>query len=162
MNLSDIYRAVFNDLFQSPQGLQPYTLYSRYGLQPDDAVDFILKYKADDIISISDDNKLSLTPKGRKCINQVIYSIPIFAPRDKDYNISYRPCSPREDIFEPFVPSSKFLDRMLGRDIRRLSKDVATLLSDINELTQTIENIKENQNLPESEIRSEVAPPDKG
>lgn len=45
MDIKLKYRNVFYSLYQSSKGLLAYTLYSRYNIQPTEAVEFINQYE---------------------------------------------------------------------------------------------------------------------
>lgn len=52
MDIKLKYRNVFYSLYQSSKGLLAYTLYSRYNIQPTEAVEFINQYEKEGIITI--------------------------------------------------------------------------------------------------------------
>lgn len=110
------YRDILRVLFESQNGLQAFSLYSRLGIEPEIILDFVDKYKSLGIISVSnDENRISLTDKGRNNIHAIIKDLELSAgfasdsflsklrfPAIKKYAPYVRSYNERNEDIEPF------------------------------------------------------------
>jgi hypothetical protein len=110
MDIKLKYRKIFLDLFDSEKGLFAYTLYSRYAVQPSEAIDFIDIYKKDGIISIDEEQRIKLTAKGRGKINVILNKL-VPKQREKASYISELKLKESIGIFEPYLPDIQFYER---------------------------------------------------
>ncbi|MCM1291721.1 MAG: hypothetical protein NC207_07310 [Bacteroides sp.] len=99
-----IYRDILRELFESSNGLQAFTLYSRCLINPEDILRFIDVYGKKGFISISEDkSKLELTAKGRQECAAEIQSLSNEAGIKSDNYLSTILTSPI-NIYSPYVP----------------------------------------------------------
>lgn len=110
MDINSKQRRVFTDLFASTTGLLVYTLYSRYRLEPSEAVEFIHHYQQDGIISIDANNRLQLTLKGRESIGNILDKIISSKEVESDYFDEQKVGNPLA-LFEPFLPDVSFVNK---------------------------------------------------
>ena len=110
------YRDILKVLFESQSGLQAFSLYSRLKIEPEIILDFVDKYKSLGIISVSnDENRISLTDKGRNNIHSIIKDLELSAsfatdsflsklrfPPINKYAPYVRPYNERSKDIEPF------------------------------------------------------------
>lgn len=111
-----VYRDILKILFESQNGLQAFSLYSRLGIEPEVILDFVDKYKSLGIISVSNDqSRISLTDNGRNIIHSIIKDLELsagfasnsflsklrFTPINK-YAPYVRPYNGRSEVIEPF------------------------------------------------------------
>ena len=67
-----IYTYILRDLYNSSNGLYPFTLYKRYKISARDMFLFIKKYSEKGFVNYSED-KLSLSEKGQKAVFSEIF-----------------------------------------------------------------------------------------
>ncbi len=76
------YRDILKVLYESQNGLQAFSIYSRLGIEPEIILDFVDKYQSLGFVSVSnDENRISLTDSGRNNIHSII--------RDLELNASF-------------------------------------------------------------------------
>lgn len=74
------YRDILRVLFESQNGLQAFSLYSKLGVEPEIILDFVDKYKSLGMISVSnDENRIALTESGRKNFHSTIKDLELSA-----------------------------------------------------------------------------------
>ncbi len=119
MDISRKYKDIFYGLYVSSKGLLAYTLYSRYALEPSDAIDFIDRYVREGIISVDKNQRISLTSKGRA---EIIPILNILASTDYNECNNYL-CKIKSDktlkVFEPYLPNKKIYDNKIGEGVER-------------------------------------------
>lgn len=71
-NQSKIYNYILKDLYQSSDGLYPFTFYNRYKISARDLFLFIKKYKEKGYVDYNAD-KLSLSDNGKKAVFSEIF-----------------------------------------------------------------------------------------
>ena len=96
------YKLVFSDLYSSSQGLYAFTLHTRYGISASEVLEFIQEYESAGVISMSDNQKISLTSKGKEVISGLIASLGEAVVHNSDYicNIGV----PSMDYVQPYLP----------------------------------------------------------
>lgn len=107
------YRKVFYDLYKSSKGLLAYTLYSRYSVQPTEAIEFINQYVKQGIISIDDEQRLCLTQEGRNKIHILLNEL---IPTTRESTNYFNDIKSYEtiEIFEPYLPDVSFYHKIKG------------------------------------------------
>lgn len=111
MGISNKYKKVLSDLYSSEGGLLVYTLYSRYGVEPSEAIDFIRHYQAEEIITVDDNDRIRLTSGGKKKIVSLLKDLDI---RGDIMNYSYlQSVKTGTSIrpFAPYLPTIEFYER---------------------------------------------------
>lgn len=68
-------RRLLEDLFRSENGLQTYTLYRRYGIEPEEMLKIFDVYKSQEVISVDNDMRITLTDYGRGSIDRILGEI---------------------------------------------------------------------------------------
>lgn len=105
------YRLVLDALYRSANGLLAFTLYGRYHLQPEEAVDFIDRYSKGHYISIDENQRIILTQKGRDNINYLLDELVAPSKQEPEYLRLIR-SSEKLSIFEPYLPKDEFFQRI--------------------------------------------------
>lgn len=100
------YADIFQALYESRNGLRIYTLYSRFDLQPSEAIVFIRTYSNRNIIR-RDEALISLTDSGRANIRAIVNELIASASSD-EYNYLSSVVRPRKTIYDPYVESHTF------------------------------------------------------
>lgn len=108
------YMDVFYSLYQSSKGLLAYTLYSRYNIQPADAVEFVNQYEKQGIITIDDEQRICLTSEGRNKINIILKNLESKLEHKQNYYLKTIKSSDTIEIFEPYLPDVSFYSRYKG------------------------------------------------
>lgn len=121
MDIKLKYRNVFYSLYQSSKGLLAYTLYSRYNIQPTEAVEFINQYEKEGIITIDNEQRICLTPKGRNEISTILNGLKIKFEQKSHYYESIK-SNDTIVIFEPYLPDINFYNRYEGEKQKETSK----------------------------------------
>ena len=104
MDINQKYRAVFYDLYATPKGLFAYTLYSRYDIKPSEAMVFMDKYAKEGIITVDNNQCISLTKKGKETIIHVL-NRPISIVQDENNSYLSRIKSDETiKAYEPYLP----------------------------------------------------------
>lgn len=112
MGINSKLKKVFIDLYSSDSGLLVYTLYSRYGLEPSEAIEFIRKYKTERAIAVDENDRIRLTPEGKEKVVSLLGSLD--AQRESSIDYSYlHSIKTDADIepFAPYLPSIEFYER---------------------------------------------------
>lgn len=105
------YRDIFRLLYESQNGLQAFSLYSRLGIGPEIILDFVEKYKSLGTISVSnDENRISLTDKGRNNIHAIIKDLELSAGFASD-SFLRKLLFPAINKYAPYVPSANESDK---------------------------------------------------
>ena len=115
MDINSKYKRILIDLFSSPRGLFAYTLYSRYGITPSEAVAFVDEYQKSGIIQVDSSYRIVLTKEGH---NQIL-SITNSFETDSSGEISYLGRYMTEQgigINEPFLPDELFYIKYRARE----------------------------------------------
>ena len=110
MDIKCKHREVFNDLYKSENGLMAFTLYSRYNIQPSEAVAFINYYEKLDIISIDSEQRIKLTSKGR---NEILGILNKLGKSTTSPQVSYLRMIQSDEtisLYEPYLPDRTFYD----------------------------------------------------
>lgn len=117
MDIKRNYYKIFESLYYSNNGLLAYTLYSRFRLQPTEAIDFIDKYKEEGIFSVDDDYRICLTRKGIDNFLSIRHNVFTHDERiDQDIVSSYLnviKVSPTIKQFEPILPDIHFYQKYM-------------------------------------------------
>lgn len=66
---------MLEDLYRAENGLQTYTLFRRYGIEPDEMLKIFDLYKSQDVISVDNDLRIRLTDYGRSSIDRILGDI---------------------------------------------------------------------------------------
>lgn len=99
------YRDILRILFESQNGLQAFSLYSRLGIEPEIILDFVDKYKSLGIISVlNGESRISLTDKGRSNIHAIIKDLELSAAFASDSFLS-KLRFPAINKYTPYVRS---------------------------------------------------------
>lgn len=110
MDIKIKYRSIFKDLYQSNKGLLAYTLYSRYGIEPTEAIDFVSYYEKEGILLIDSEQRLTLTEKGKEAFLSILNKLVVNEPKHNEYLESIMMIEPMP-INEPYLPDKSFFDR---------------------------------------------------
>lgn len=99
-----IYRDILKELFESSNGLQAFTLYSRCSIEIEDILGFIDVYSKKGFIDVSEDkSRIELTDKGRQeCVSE-IQTLSQDAGFKSDNYLSSILMTPI-NIYSPYVP----------------------------------------------------------
>lgn len=123
MDIKLKYRNVFCSLYQSSKGLLAYTLYSRYNIQPTEAVEFINQYEKQGIITIDDEQRICLTSEGRNKIDIILKDLESKLEHKLHYYyFKTIKSSDTIEIFEPYLPDVSFYSRYKGEKQKETSK----------------------------------------
>lgn len=109
MDTEILYRNIFLDLFKSDNGLLAFTLYSRYGLLPSQAMEFIGEYEKEEVITVDPDLRISLTESGRRNINTILNSLvskPAESANRPIYYLDTIRSGEPMDCYKPYIPKS--------------------------------------------------------
>lgn len=99
-----IYRDILKELFESSNGLQAFTLYSRCSIEIEDILKFLDVYSKKNLIFISDDkSRIELTEKGRQECASEIQTLSHDAGFKSDNYLSSILMTPI-NIYSPYVP----------------------------------------------------------
>lgn len=100
------YRDILRILYESQNGLQAFSLYSKLGIEPEIILDFVDKYKSLGIISVvfNDGNRICLTDKGRDSIYAIIKDLELSAGFASDSFLS-KLRFPAINKYAPYVRS---------------------------------------------------------
>lgn len=110
MDIKFRHREVFNDLYKSERGLMAFTLYSRYNIQPSEAVAFINYYEKLDIISVDSEQRIKLTPKGKNEILGILNKLEKSTMSPQASYLSMIKNSETISLYEPYLPDRIFYD----------------------------------------------------
>ena len=108
------YILVFNDLYSSPQGLYAFTLHTRYGISASEIIEFIQEYESAGVISMSDNQKISLTSKGKEVISGIIASLGKAVVHNSDYLCSVG--APSIDYLQPYLPKIDVYKKLQSKE----------------------------------------------
>lgn len=104
MTINKIYIKIFFDLYKSDKGLFAYTLYSRYGLKPSKAIEFLNEYTQKEVITVNSEQRIKLTAKGRDFVTGL-------SPNYNKSNVAsfLNSIFSREKIavYEPYIPNKE-------------------------------------------------------
>lgn len=99
------YRDILRLLFESQNGLQAFSLYSRLGTAPDIILDFVEKYKSQGIIDYTNsETKITLTESGRKNFYEIIKDLELSAGLSSESFLSKLRFT-AINKYAPYVPS---------------------------------------------------------
>ncbi len=121
MDISSKFKQVLIDLYSSPKGLYAYTLYSRYGLTPSEALSFMDTYKEEGIVEVDIDNRISLTIEGRNRIIALINSFSNSSDHKENYLERFR-SSEYIEINAPYLPDEYFYIKHYAREADKTSQ----------------------------------------
>lgn len=121
MDISSKIKQVLIDLYSSTKGLYAYSLYSRYGLTPSEALGFMDSYKEDGIVTVDNDNRISLTTEGRNRIIRLINSISNSSEKKENYLERFR-SSEYIEINAPYLPDEFFYIKHYAREADKTSQ----------------------------------------
>ena len=108
--MTKIEKRILKDIYESVDGLSPYTFYSRYKIKPSETFKFVEKYESKGIIK-SDDDRITTTEEGRNIIlKQIFYNKSAGIGK---YDIPKEFLVNKIDINEPYLPN-----------IREVSKEI--------------------------------------
>ena len=113
MDIKSKYREVFNDLYRSEKGLLAFTLYSRYNIQPSEAVEFINYYAGLELISIDKEQRIKLTSKGRDEILGILNKIRMSNISTHSSYLSMIESDETISLYEPYLPDRRFYDNFM-------------------------------------------------
>jgi hypothetical protein len=99
MNKNEI--RILKDLFESQDGYQAFSFYSRYGIEPDEMFKYITKFQNKGYATYTD-SKLRLTPDGRRFTLEKLFYSPIKG--DKFSEIPNEFLAPKIKINSPYLP----------------------------------------------------------
>ena len=95
-------KRILKDLYESVNGLFPFTFYSRYKIEPDQISVFIQKYKDKGILEY-EDNRIFLTKEGKEIIlKQVLHKK---TSKGRFSNIPPEFIVSKLKINEPYLPN---------------------------------------------------------
>lgn len=95
-------KVILKDLYESSNGLQSFSFYSKYKIEPDKIFLFIEKYTKKGIL-IYENNKLELTKEGRILILKQYFSLK--SNSTKFAGIPEEFLAPKIEINSPYLPS---------------------------------------------------------
>lgn len=111
MDISRKYKKVFSDLYASDNGLLFYTLYSRYGIEPSEAIDFTTKYESEDIIMVDENDRIRLTSEGKKKIVSLLKNLDAQSDRIRYSYLQSVKTDTAIKPFAPYLPTIEFYER---------------------------------------------------
>ncbi len=95
---------ILKDLYESVNGLFPFTFYSRYRIEPEQISEFISKYSEKGVLDY-DGNKITLTEEGRNIILKQKFTKK--SEKGKFSNIPSEFLVSKLEINEPYLPNIK-------------------------------------------------------
>lgn len=99
------YRDILKTLFESQNGLQVFSLYSKLGIEPEVILGFIDKYAPQGFINVTDkDTRISLSEKGRTVCQNEIKELEQSAGFAQD-SFLWKLRFPAINKYEPYVPT---------------------------------------------------------
>ena len=113
MDIKLKYREVFNDLYKNERGLMSFTLYSRYNIQPSEAVEFINYYENLGIISVDSEQRIKLTSIGK---NEILGILNKIRKSNTSTCSSYKSRMKSDEkisLYEPYLPNRGFYDNFI-------------------------------------------------
>lgn len=105
MDIRFLYKKIFDELYVRSSGLQMYTLYKRYSLDPSQAVAFLNEYGSRGIVNIKDESSIILTEKGKANYAQIISEL-FRASKEVSLDYLARLRFIPIGLFEPYIPQS--------------------------------------------------------
>lgn len=119
MDTNTAYHWIMQELYKSATGLLPFTLYNRHGLMPSQIIQFCRDFHQLGYVEILPDNKIKLTPVGRKVSERLYWK----SQRDsgwKESTSDYFKSMRRLDTvmpYEPYLPDKKVYQKLKGEGI---------------------------------------------
>ncbi len=98
-----VLKEIFRDLYKSEVGLLIYTLYGRYGIEPDEAITFIDTYSRKKIIEVIDGIRVKLTELGRIEMADILKDIQMGIIEGDNFYLRKLLFSSM-NIYEPYIP----------------------------------------------------------
>ncbi|MCQ2159477.1 MAG: hypothetical protein MJY97_00125 [Bacteroidales bacterium] len=102
------------DLFSSPQGLYSFTLHTRYGISPSEIIAFIEEYDTSGVISMDENQRITLTSKGKELISGLITGVKEQVIHDSDYICAIS--APSIDYLQPYLPKIDVCEKLLSKE----------------------------------------------
>lgn len=121
MDINRKYKRVLADLYSSVKGLYAFTLYSRYGITPSDAVSFMEEYKKEGVIKVDRENRISLTVEGRHRIIELINRIGSPINQRNNYLKRFM-ASKYIEINAPYLPDEVFYTKLYAKEADKTSR----------------------------------------
>jgi len=97
----DFNKLILKDLYKSINGLYPYTMFSRYNIEPNYLFKFIKKYTENNFI-IYENDKMFLTEYGKKKIYKELFRQKKFGGLESNLPDNYR--GEKIEIDVPYIP----------------------------------------------------------
>lgn len=97
-------------LYQSVDGLMPYTLYTRFKMNAVDILAFVKQYKPRGLISVDDELRIKLTGEGRLYVVKLINQHKEEPEKGgSEYYNKIR--IPQLDKYDPYIPDRAFAEK---------------------------------------------------